>query len=133
MAALALLPGVGDPRKIRMIGDFIDVNIRNLLHFRRHLVRVGCHELGHVVLVGIRADGWCGAILIRQVVVAPDDLVIFLNSPGPEVSLQLARFRIHQGFREAFRIPGVTLAAGLVGDPNRTGIRIKRMRAGCFC
>ena len=58
------------------------------------------------------ADRRLGAVLVLQVVVAPDHLVVVLQAPGPEVALQLAGLGVHQRLAQALGIAGMALAAG---------------------
>ena len=111
-----------------MLGDLVHIDGGHLLHFRRHLVRVGCDELGHVFDVCLGADGGFRPVLVDQIVVAPDHLMIFLHAPGPEVALQLAGLGVHEGFGQSFGVAVMALAAGLVGDADGAGIGIEGVR-----
>ena len=86
---------------------------------------MGRNEGGHVLDVGIRTDGGRRPVIIGYVIVAPNDLMIVLHAPGPEVALKLAGFRVHQRLGEAVGVTGVTLAAGFVGNHVRAGIGIE--------
>ena len=128
VAALALLARVGDAGEVRMLRDPVGVDLRDLLHLGGHLVRMRRDEGGHVLPVGVGADGGDGAVLVGEVVVAPHDLHALLHAPGPEVALDLPRLGVHQGLGEALGVSPMALAAGLVRDPDRAGVGIEGMR-----
>ena len=89
----------------------------------------GDHGL-HVLLVLVGTDLRHLAVGVLDVVVAPGHLVVLHlgDAPGVQVALDLAGLGVHQGTLDAVRITHVTLAAGTVGDPDGTRVRVEGLR-----
>ncbi len=133
VAALALLARIGDAGQVGVLGNLIEVDVGNLLHVGRHLIRMRGDESEHVVFVSLGAEDGGRAVIVIEGVVAPHHLVAFLHAPGPQVALDLAGLGVHQRLGEAFGVTCVTLAAGLVGYPDRAGIGIEHVWPAGLC
>ena len=132
MAALALLAGIGDAGEIGMLRDLVDVDVADLLHLRGELIRMCGDHLGHVGDIVGAADRGLGPVLVGEIVIAPDRLVVALQTPGPEIALELAGLGVHERLGQTIGIAVMALTAGLLGNPYAAGIGIEHLRPPRF-